>query len=603
MSAEVDALLERLVAQFESPYDFLRELVQNAMDAGSDRVEVTLESHPIEVGDAGGGGDPEAVIFELTVLDTGAGMDEGIIDQELTRLFSSGKSGDRTMAGGFGIGFVSVFAWEPEAVLLHTGRGGESWELVFHGDRSFEKVAVDSPIEGTTVALFRRGRGSEREAIADAIRESLWRWCRYCPLELSFEDLDADEPPELIQDAPEPAQLGLAASLTRTEQRGESTLRVSFAVPPSAVFLRRGLILAEGSPRVLLTGVAQELGPSAEHLQIWADSPLLRTSLARDKVLDDEGRVSVEGRLLALVASLREDLLTQLEQLASVGEDALDLDEERVDPRWTRARHGVYAALHAHLELERGQLERAMRGRAILRDLAHARAVSLDAVIARMGARPLLLAPPPALLREAEGSEGESSEGSEPGSVAAGLEALLRALGPTSFPVLAGDAGEDGTWLAGLAALADVELVPIEQALARVEPRVGEALGLCGLVQGLLQGLGFEQLELGLAEFVDLRGRPLTGPIGGPEVVGAARPLAFHGGATIPAAKLRRRTFWLNAHNHLVEAALRSYASEPLLTGLSLSCAILGRLDKQPELGELAKLGERLEHGAVGAPT
>jgi HSP90 family molecular chaperone len=103
------------------------------------------------------------VIFELTLIDTGAGMDESIIDQELTRLFASGKSGDRTMAGGFGIGFVSVFAWEPEAVLVHTGRGGESWELVFYGDRSFDKVALEAPVEGTTISLFRRGRKGERD--------------------------------------------------------------------------------------------------------------------------------------------------------------------------------------------------------------------------------------------------------------------------------------------------------------------------------------------------------------------------------------------------------------------------------------------------------
>src|SRR5690606_10876231 len=368
-AAEVDALLERLVAQFESPYDFLRELVQNAMDAGSDRVEVTLESHPLRRTDPGA--DPDELIFELRVLDTGAGMDEAIIDQELTRLFASGKSGDRTMAGGFGIGFVSVFAWEPEAVLVHTGRGGESWELVFYGDRSFDKVALEEPVEGTTISLFRRGRKAEREAIAEAIRDSLWRWCRFCSLELSFEDLDGDDPAALIQDSPEPPELGLGAGLTQSEVRGESTLRVSCAVPANAVFLRRGLILAEGGPRQLLASVADKLGRSVEHLQIWADSPLLRTTLARDKVLDDEGRVTVERRLLELVARLRVDLLGALEQLAATGEGELDqLDREApVDPRWTHERHAIYGALHAHLELEYQHLDRAPRARPILRDL------------------------------------------------------------------------------------------------------------------------------------------------------------------------------------------------------------------------------------------
>ena len=149
--SEVDALLERLVAQFAGPYDFLRELVQNALDAGSDRAEVVLETHT-EVG-----GEADEVVYELRVSDAGSGMDEAVIDGGLTRLFASTKADDRTMAGGYGVGFVSVFAWEPEAVVVQTGRGGEAWELVFYPDRRFEKLRLGEPVEGTTVALLRRG--------------------------------------------------------------------------------------------------------------------------------------------------------------------------------------------------------------------------------------------------------------------------------------------------------------------------------------------------------------------------------------------------------------------------------------------------------------
>ena len=585
-AAEVDALLERLVAQFESPYDFLRELVQNAMDAGSDRVEVSLETHVIDADD---------VIFELTVLDTGAGMDESIIDQELTRLFSSGKSGDRTMAGGFGIGFVSVFAWDPEAVLVHTGRAGESWELVFHGDRSFEKVAIGDPVEGTTITLFRRGRSNEREAIAEAIRDSLWRWCRFCPLELSFEDLDGDEPAELIQDSPEPPDLGLGAGLTHSEIRGESTLRVSFAVPPGAVFLRRGLILAEGGPKQLLTGVASDLGASAEHLQIWADSPLLRTSLARDKVLDDEGRVAVEARLVALINQLREQLIARLELLAATGEDELDdPDDPRIDPRWTHERHAIYGALHAHLELEYAHLGRKPLTAPILRDLVHAKAVSLDAALARMSGRPLLLASP-AVIGAAEASAGG------PSPIAEGIARLLRDLRPTTLPVLAGDLGEDRAWLRALGELASVEILPVESTIARVRPLQGEAAGLCGLVQSLLRGLGFEQTTISVGEFVDVQDRPARSPVFGPEVVGAAAPLVFHGGQALPAARLRRRTVWLNVHNALVEAAMAGFTARPLVAGLALTCGLIAHLDEIPKLDDVAKLAEGLDRDAAGA--
>ena len=581
---EVDALLERLVAQFESPYDFLRELVQNAMDAGSDRIEVALETHAV----AGSSGEAAEVVFELSLVDSGAGMDEAIIDEELTRLFSSGKAGDRTTAGGFGIGFVSVFAWQPDAVLVHTGRAGESWELVFHGDRSFEKVALDQPLEGTSVSLLRRGRGSEREAIAEAIRDSLWRWCRYCPVELSFEDLDGDEPPELIQDAPEPAELGMGAVLTRTRVEGETSLRVSFAVPPQAVLLRRGLILAEGGPRELLPRVAVEMAESCDHLQVWADSPLLRTTLARDKVVDDGGRATIEARLLELIVGLREDLLAELEELVAGGAPEPgegEREAERVDPSWTRERHAVYSALHAHASLERRALGSALRRRPLLRDLAHGRALSLDGAIAAVGpGRPLLVAVPPRL----------ASQDGELGVLGQGLAALLRDLGTSELPVVTGSLVDDGPWLTALAELGGVELRPVEAALARVRPGTEEGAGLAALVERLLAGLELERLRVGLGEFVDLRGEPLTSPVFGAQVEGAAAPLAFHGHGELPLASLAGRRLWFNRQNALIDAALVTSPGRPLLAGLALATAVVGRCTGV-ELGELARVAAKLE--------
>src|SRR5690606_18168044 len=149
-----------------------------------------------------------------------------------------------------------------------------------------------------------------------------------------------------------------------------------------------------------------------------------------------------EARLLALIGLLRQDLLARLEQLAATGEDVIDepdpvsTDPRRpepapslADPRWTDERHAVHGALHAHLELEYPHLGKLVRARPILRDLAHARAVSLDEVIARMGARPLLVAPPT--------STEQTADGEQP--IAAGIARLVRALRPTAAPVLAGE--------------------------------------------------------------------------------------------------------------------------------------------------------------------
>ena len=108
--------VENLVTQFSGALDFYRELVQNSIDAGSAAIEVWMEY------EAGAEDDGTIAIH---VDDFGEGMNEAIIDDQLTRLFSSSKDGDLTKIGKFGIGFVSIFAPDPRAVLLHTGRGGE----------------------------------------------------------------------------------------------------------------------------------------------------------------------------------------------------------------------------------------------------------------------------------------------------------------------------------------------------------------------------------------------------------------------------------------------------------------------------------------------
>jgi hypothetical protein len=529
--SDVDEVLARLVAQFASPYDFLRELVQNAMDAGSDRVDVALYVH--EVGDA--------VVYELEVVDAGEGMDEAIVDGELTRLFSSSKSGDRTKAGGFGIGFVSVFAWKPETVLLHTGRAGETWELVFHADRRFEKHRVDAPFEGTTVRLFRRGSASEHESIAEAIRESLWKWCRFVDVDVTFDDVAGGAGPESIRDAPPSDEEALVA----VHEEGETRVRVAFAVPPHAVLLRHGLVLGEGSPGEQLVDIARSLGDSLEHLRVWADSPLLRTDLSRDHVIDDAGRDSIERIVLDLVQQLRDELIARTEALAATSGS------------WSPALHGMYAHLHAHLACERSAAGARLKERALVR-LAAGGALS-PAALERRARTGLVLACDPMVV--------------DPDALA--LQSVADRAG---LPTVAATP-EDAAWLAPL--LSTVEVRSLASAIVRVEPAGVRVDSLCALVGQVLARARLPVAAVKLGRWQE--GPPVHGwgveIHASPCVVGLALPRAPDGGPVV---------VWLDERHMLVAAAVRHAAMDPLHSASALALLVAGGWSRPVDLDVFA---------------
>ncbi|MBK9752960.1 MAG: ATP-binding protein [Nannocystis sp.] len=539
--SEVDALLERLVAQFAGPYDFLRELVQNALDAGSDRAEVVLETHT-EVG-----GEADEVVYELRVSDAGGGMDEAVIDGGLTRLFASTKADDRTMAGGYGVGFVSVFAWEPEAVVVHTGRAGEAWELVFYPDRRFEKLRLTEPVEGTTVTLLRRGRASERPAIAEAVRDSLWRWCRYCRLELSFEDIASGEPVELIQDSPAPAD----TPLTISEVQGDTTVHVAFAVPPSATLLRRGLVLAEGGAAELLGPLLPGLGRTAEHLQVWIDSPLLRTTIARDKVVDDAGQRGVLARAAAAVTGLRARLVAAIEAAAA-----------EAGP-WTRARHEHYAHLHAHLGRELEALGAGLRERPLLRDAASEAGLSPAELMTRLRGRPVLTF--------------------DPDEVDTGL---LAAAGRAGYPVLAAEAGDLG-WLMALLAIDAGRVLPLQRALFR-ERGDAASEGLRAAVErGLLAAGVVVQLRFAAGVPGSTTARP--GLVGVEIASDKEGALVVYAAGPWPESAWKAGTLWVE-DGMLQRAALKAFVSAPRTAALTLACAVAAGLGRAgSEAGAIAE--------------
>ncbi|WP_293273301.1 ATP-binding protein [Nannocystis sp.] len=275
--ASVAEALAGLVHQFADPMACFRELVQNAVDAGSTEIDIRFEHV-----------DGRLVVH---VDDYGEGMDRHIIDTKLTRLFSSSKEGDRTKIGRFGIGFVSVFALQPEVICIDTSRAGEHWRVIFLPDRSFRRVAREQPVDGTKITIYKTMAEKEARAFIARAREVIAFWCRHVPAEIRIEGRSISR------------AFGLELACVVTAEIGDARIVVGYdqGDDSSISYYNRGLTLLEERP-----------GPfPGVHVKLW--SPELEHTMTRDNVLRDEGHARVLGLARAQVEGpLREQLIREL---------------------------------------------------------------------------------------------------------------------------------------------------------------------------------------------------------------------------------------------------------------------------------------------------
>jgi len=320
--------LANLVNQFARPLDFLRELVQNSIDAGSPRIEVRIDFDPPAP-------DQDLGVTRIQVDDFGEGMDEGIIDSQLTRLFASAKEGDLTKIGKFGIGFTSIFAILPEAVQLRTGRHGENWELIFHRDRSFEKRPISDPIDGTKITLFKRMSEDELGRFVEEARFILTYWCEHSNIPISFwdrtrgsvvEEVDADDPFAAFESS-QPVQVGgpesvnrpldVDADLSVRIRKDDVEAVVGVASHPLYGYYNGGLTL-------LRTRNVDALGQFEDrlrHLLFKVKNDALEHTLTRDNVLHDAHWEATMGVVLEARLQLTDALIERLGTAVDSGED------------------------------------------------------------------------------------------------------------------------------------------------------------------------------------------------------------------------------------------------------------------------------------------
>jgi len=287
-SVDTETVLQDLVNQFSDPMSFLRELIQNSIDAGSGEIDVRVEFAP----DKGGG---DSGLMTVFVDDFGEGMTRDIIETKLTRLFSSGKDDDYTKIGRFGIGFVSIFAIDPHAVCVDTGRGGEYWRVLFKQDRTFDLIRMDQPVEGTQIRIFKQMTSAQVDTFRRRTREVITYWCKHVHVPIYVEGEQVNQDFDIESDC----------KIVHEEEGTRAVMGFVDSSQGPYGFYNRGLTLKEG-----------EEG-EWPHIALKIDSRYLEHTLTRDQVLKDR-HYHKAHRLLETMATeqLPEHLLTLLEKKA-----------------------------------------------------------------------------------------------------------------------------------------------------------------------------------------------------------------------------------------------------------------------------------------------
>lgn len=266
-----DETLNDLVAQFSDPYAFVRELIQNSIDAGAQRIDIRMQY------------DEKMLVVEA--VDDGEGMDKATIEGYLLTLFRSTKEDDLTKIGKFGIGFVSLFAMDPRQVIVDTGRDATWHRVIFDIDRNYTLLEMPDPFEGTTVRLEMERDAATAQRDCERIREGAVRWCGFAQADISTAASGIARGWGATSIA-RPFSVDSPVVVEHKEDGLHAVLGPSRS--PTVGFYNQGLTLWE-QEQAMIAGVSFRV--MATHIE---------HTLTRDNVMRDRHFERVMGRLLAL---------------------------------------------------------------------------------------------------------------------------------------------------------------------------------------------------------------------------------------------------------------------------------------------------------------
>ena len=270
------AFLQR--ARFEAerygsdPWVFVRELLQNARDAGAHRVwfrtSITDGSE------------------DISCRDDGAGMTFDHAQRYLFSLYASSKRGGTRTAGRFGIGFWSVLRFEPNEIVVRSRpRHGDGWQVRLNGQLEVVSRGPTAMRPGTEVLLERRLSTDdlERFLTRSILRDAPWLRCRHRagrPLEVRVNGRLVREEPALPPPSMTFRRRGLSGVVGLGPEPRAEIFAHGFRVRDAATLDE--LLVEAGPEPSALAGAAEGLAP-----RIIIDSRSLEVLMARGDARED----------------------------------------------------------------------------------------------------------------------------------------------------------------------------------------------------------------------------------------------------------------------------------------------------------------------------
>ncbi|NVB83265.1 MAG: hypothetical protein HOV81_33140 [Kofleriaceae bacterium] len=290
-----------VIAQFADAHAYLRELVQNSIDAGSPSVDVEVSYERADQR------------LRVAVRDRGEGMTRDIIENQLLVLFRSTKEDDRTKIGKFGIGFASVLSPNPEVVTVHSSRDGRRLTLHLYRDLSYELFDAGPATQtGTTVELEIAMPPGDVSAYRTACETALRRWCRHAMVPINFVDVRPEQ--KTASRIDKPLELDhVLVQVTRSTDDDQLTVVVGISGTGGHVgFFNHGLMLHESPGDLVGNGIDAKIQDSR------LGHTLSRDDVRRDRHFDRAVEFAREVAQGALADAIGE----KLRELAEAGDHA-----------------------------------------------------------------------------------------------------------------------------------------------------------------------------------------------------------------------------------------------------------------------------------------